>query len=241
MVTARAVVLAYFLEGDWTPLAKEATSYASAAAAWHSSVGIVAAAIAALATSRAGKAAEARTLLQHVTSLLERVAPTMYAHSVAVVVAATAVWDLEAREHAATYRRLALDLLLAAAGDTGFGPFELHVARMSALLGDASQAQDYFERARRKLDAHGYTHMRAILDYDQAGTLMRAGATDWAQIITLLDAALESFHAHGMLGWAARAAAQKQALATTLRSSQPTDRQHPTGMTAYCTNHRRIA
>ena len=118
-----------------------------------------------------------------------------------------------------------------------FIPLELVVARMSTLLGDVGEAQDYFERARNTIDAHGLTHMRAILDYDQARALIRAGVTDRTRIITLLDAALEDFRAHGMLDWAARVAEQKDALttipATATRSGAQGEHQYPAGLTEH--------
>jgi len=228
---SRTVLLAYFLDGDWELLSAEAVEYATSAAARRSSAGMVAAAFAALSVSRAGNPTEARALLQHITSAAEHVAPTTYAHNVCVFYAATVVWDLAATEYAATYRRLTLDLLLAGVGTPPFIPLELVVARMSTLLGDVGEAQDYFARARSKIDAHGLTHMRAILDYDQARALIRTGVTDRTRIITLLDAALEGLRSHGMLGWAARVAEQKEALTTIPRSGAPADRQYPAGLT----------
>jgi DNA-binding NarL/FixJ family response regulator len=106
---------------------------------------------------------------------------------------------------------------------------------MSALLGNFGEAQDYFERARDIVDADGRTHIRAIIAYDQARTLIRAGVTDHNRIVAQLDAALEGFHAHGMLGWAARGAAQKEALTTipapAARSGAQGNRQYPAGLT----------
>jgi DNA-binding CsgD family transcriptional regulator len=232
----RSVTLSYFLDGDWTALAAEAGGYAAGAAAARRPLGLVAAAVAALAASRVGKAADARALLGHVTSLAEGVPPTTYAQNVVVGFAALAVWELEAAEYARSHRRLALDLLRAGIGDTGAGPLELFVARMATLLGDVDEAQDYFERARRKLDADGRTHVRAILDYDQARALIRAGVVDRARIAALLDAALEGFHAHGMLGWAARAAGRRAELvrAATAAPDPPggAPRRQPSGLTA---------
>ncbi|HEU5101786.1 MAG TPA: AAA family ATPase, partial [Roseiflexaceae bacterium] len=233
---SRGVLLAYFLDGDWDLLSAEAVEYATSAAARRSWAGLVAAAFAALSASRAGNPTEARALLQHITSAAEQVAPTTYAHNVAVFYAATVVWDLEATEYAATYRRLTLDLLLAGVGTPPFIPLELVVARMSALLGDVGEAQEYFERARSTIDTNGLTHMRAILDYDQARALIHAGVTDRTRIIAFLDAALEGFRSHGMPGWAARVAEQKEALATipatATRSGAQADHRYPAGLTA---------
>lgn len=229
---SRAIVFAYFLDGDWASLATEAVGYATSAAAKRSSVGMVAAAMAALSASRAGNPPEARLLLQHLTLAMEGVAPTTYAQSVVLAFAGTAVWELEATEYAAAYRRLTLELLCAGVGATGLGPLELWVARMSTLLGDVGEAQDYFARARSQLDADGLTHLRAIVDYDQAWSLIRAGATERARILALLDVALGGFRAHGMIDWARRASEQKEALTTSARSGAAADGQYLAGLTA---------
>jgi len=216
---SRAAVLAYFLDGDWPQLAEMALEYATSKAAKHSSVGSVAAGIAVFSLARAGDVAQARELLRHVTSVVEYASPTTYAQSVAIVWPASTVWDLEAKEYAITYRRLALDLLNTGVSVTGFGPLEQYVARMATLLGDFGEAQEYFERAKSRLDGQGLTHYRAIVDYDQACALIRAGAGDLGhtgdrvRIAELLDGAIEAFRSHGMLGWAARAEEQKEALA----------------------------
>jgi hypothetical protein len=107
-------------------------------------VGLVAAAYAALAASRAGDVTQARTLLEHVTSLAERAGPTTYAQSVVVGAASITVWELREVRLAARYRRLVRDLQDAGAGDTVFGPLELLQARMATLLGDFDEAQDWF-------------------------------------------------------------------------------------------------
>ena len=98
--------------------------------------------------------------------------------------------------------------------DTGFGPIDLYLARMFTLLGNSTEARDHFERARKRLDANGSTHLRAIVDYDQACSLMRAGMTDKTHIIKLLDAAISGFRSHGMPGWAKSATERKEALIT---------------------------
>lgn len=158
-------------------------------------------------------------MLQHFTSAVEHTAPTTYVNTTSVPVAATVVWDLEAHEYAATYRRLVLGMMSAGVGDHFLGPLELFVARMSALLGDVGEAQGNFDRARRKLDENGLTHVRGIVDYDQARTLMGSAMADRARIAELLDAATAAFGAHGMLGWVGRAALQKEALATASGTS----------------------
>jgi DNA-binding CsgD family transcriptional regulator/transcriptional regulator with XRE-family HTH domain len=228
---SRAGIIAYFLGGDWGQFAEEVGEYAASVAARRSSIGMVAAGYAAFSANRAGNAAGARALLQHVTPVLERMPATNYAHSHAVALAGIAVWELEAVEYAATYRRLTVDLLEAGVGSTVLGPLELWVARMSTLRGDFDEAQAYFEQARSRLDAPGADHLRGIVDYDQACALIRAGVTDSTRIARLLDAASHTFRSHGMLGWAGLAAERKEALMTARRSGSSADRQHPAGLT----------
>jgi hypothetical protein len=224
---SRAVTLAYFLDGGWVALAAEAAGYATSSAAHRSPIGLVAAALAALSTCRAGDVPATRELLQHVTSIAERLPATMYAQSVGIAFASTAVWELRAIDYAATYQRLILRLVHAGVGDPpGFGPFDLLLARMAALLGHAGEALDYFERARRKLNALGITHVRAIVDYDEASTLMRWDSADRPRITALLDEALQAFHAHEMQWWASRAAEQKERLMAAAGSCAARDRQY---------------
>jgi ATP/maltotriose-dependent transcriptional regulator MalT len=212
VATGLAFVLAYFLDGEWPVLADATARYAISADTARSPVGIMAAAFAALSSGRAGDPAAARAMLEHFTSAVDHMAPRTYTQVTSVPIAATAVWDLEAAELAATYRRLVLNMLTAGVGDHLFGPLELWVARMSALSGDDRDAEDNFELARRKLDARGLTHVRGIVDYDQARTQLRSGSSDRVRIAELLDAAADAFRAHGMLGWAERAALQKEQL-----------------------------
>ena len=62
------------------------------------------------------------------------------------------------------------------------------------------------------LEASGQRPHRAIADYDEALTLLRAGSTDHARISALLDAARAQSRALGMEGWTARALRQAELL-----------------------------
>ena len=209
---SRPIGIAYFLDGDWAPLAAEMREFATSPAAVRKTVGSVAAAFAALAANRVGDLAQAATLLEHVTSIVERAGPTTYAQSAAVAAASITVWELRAVQFAARHRQLVLDLQAAGTGDTIFGPLGLLRARMSTLLGDFEDAQECFRQARRSLDANGYSHLRAILDYDEACALVSAGSPDRARVNGLLDSAARGFEVYGMAGWFVRAMAQRQTL-----------------------------
>jgi len=209
---SRAIFIAYLLDDDWEPLAAEAWEFATSNAARRSPAGMVAATMAALSMGRAGDTAGAGAVLNHITPIAGRRLLTAYAQNIVVTFAAVVTWELEAVEHASTYRNLTLQLLEAGIRYDCFGPLELLVARMSSLLGDFSQAQDYFERAKRRLDEQGAAYLEPIMEYDQACSLIRAGVTDHARVVGLLDAALEGFRSHGMLGWVKRAAERKEAL-----------------------------
>ena len=187
---SRAAVLAYFLDGDWPQLAQVTLEYATSTAAKRSSVGSVAAGIASLAWP-APVTWRRHAICWSMSRRSSNVRHRRRMPRAWMLWPASVVWDLEATEYAATYRRLALDLLDTGVGITGFGPLEQYVARMSTLLGDFGEAQEHFERAKSRLQEPGLSHYRAIVDYDQACALIRARVSDQAQIVELLDAALE--------------------------------------------------
>ena len=166
----------------------------------------------ALAYERVGASAEARRLLGILTPPLQRTPPTAWVQNGAVGQAATAAWSLGDRAFAATYRRLALDLIAAGVGDFPTTSNELTVARMATLLGDMAEAREYFARARTVLDVGGQHPLRAIADYDEAlartrnaerGT--RSRRPDAAHTSALLEAALAAFRELSMTAWTRRA------------------------------------
>ena len=215
MATTRAIGVGYYLDADWPALAAAGKAYATSEAAAHSPVGLVAAAFATLAAARAGDAAAARALLEHVTPVAERMGPTAYAQSVALAAATSASWELRDAKHAATYYRLILELMATGVGCSVFGPLELQLARMVSLIGNHSAARVNFERARAATKALDLPHVSAIADYDEAVALIREGSADRTSIEALLDSAGESFLAQEMLGWHKRAADQKRRLSGT--------------------------
>ncbi|HEU5318963.1 MAG TPA: AAA family ATPase, partial [Chloroflexota bacterium] len=193
MATTRAIGVGYYLDADWPTLAAAGRAYATSEAAVHSPVGLVAAAFAALAATRAGDAVAAHALLRDVTSVAERMGPGAYAQSVALGAAASAAWELADATHAATYYRLVLELVDAGAGCSVFGPLVLQLARMASLLSDHRAARAHLACARQETEALDLPHVRAIADYDEALVLLRAGDPDPMRIAALLDAAADAF------------------------------------------------
>jgi DNA-binding CsgD family transcriptional regulator len=118
--------------------------------------------------------------------------------------AGEAVWELSAIEHAHSYQRLALDLIAAGVADAPLGSTALTVARMAALLKDDVEASAWFARARSELETDGGRPLRAIVDYDEALALVRAGSHERARIAALLEAAVPAFRALGMDSWERR-------------------------------------
>lgn len=215
--TAVASILAYFLDGDWPALALRAARATADPKSGRGPLGLTAAAFAVFGHNRAGNEAEARRLLEALTPVLERAEPTMYIYNGCVDRAATTVWELAAAELAPRYRRLALDLIAANIGDGPMKTNELIAARMSALLGEMTEAGTYFARARVVLDASGHRPLRAIADHDEALALIRAGSKDTAHVTMLLDAALARFRALGMDGWEKRVHALRESLIAPTR------------------------
>jgi DNA-binding CsgD family transcriptional regulator len=202
--TAVESILADYLEGDWPRLAEEAARFATDPQAGQGPLGLIAANFATRNYSRAGNVAQARRFLTALTAVLERVSPTMYLYNGAVDRGATTVWELGAVEFAETYRRLALDLLAEGFHGAPLCTNALTVARMSSLLGDRDEAEVYFAHARSTTEAGEQRPLRAITDYDEALSLIRASSSNHAQMGALLDAALAQFRALGMAGWEQR-------------------------------------
>lgn len=223
--------LSYYLDGDWPALAEARARPLTDADMARVPIQLPAAAWAARAFVQAGRSAEAQRLLVALTPVLEQMHPRMWVHNGAVVLAATAVWELGATAYAARYRRLARALLAAGVGDFPIGSIELTVARMAALVGDMAEAHDAFARARARLEADGRRPERAIVDYDEALALLRAGSGDHGRIAVLLDAAAAQFGALDMAGWAARAAERLRELNETHAGSLRSAPRYSDGLT----------
>jgi DNA-binding CsgD family transcriptional regulator len=154
--------------------------------------------MAVFAHARGKNRREAKRLLEALTPVLERLEPTTLNHNGAVSLSAAAVWELREERFAERFRRLALDVIAAGVGDYPTTSNELTVARMSSLLGDSSEADEHFARARAVLEASGQRPVRAIVDHDEA---VASGRTE------LAASAVLEFEVRGMSGWEDRARA----------------------------------
>lgn len=192
-----ASLLAYLTEGDWAALARRATRCAAGREAARGPLGPAWAALAIVNLSRTGEEDQCRRLLAALTPVLDRLGPAAFRQSACVFRAGEAVWRFSATDHAADYRRLALELVTAGVPDAPLASNALTVARMAALQGDDEEAGVWFTRARSELDADGRRPLRAIVDYDEALARRRAGLSDGAR----LDRALAAFTALGMASW----------------------------------------
>jgi DNA-binding CsgD family transcriptional regulator len=198
-------LLAYLTDGDWRELGARAARLSAEPETGRTPLGPPWASLAVVNLSRAGAEAECRRLLDALTPVLHRLGPAGFRQAPCVCRAADAVWELSATEYAASYRRLARELIAAGVADAAVGSAALTVARMAALLGEDAEAADWFARARTALEADGRRPLRAIVDYDEARALRRAGSPDAARIATLRQAALEAFRELGMDSWERRA------------------------------------
>ncbi len=232
METGMATGDAYYLDGDWSALARVATRFVENPEAARSPLGLFVAANAAIDYSRAGNLMEARRILTALLAILPGMPPTMYVHNGTVNIAATSVWELGAVEFAATCRELALDLIAARIGGHFMGSHELTAARMAALLRDMPEASTYFMRARTVLETSGQQLLRAIVDYDEALALLYTHSTDHARISLLLDAALEQFRTLGMQAWLKRTLEQQEQLALRRHPTSSAKQVYPDNLTA---------
>jgi ATP/maltotriose-dependent transcriptional regulator MalT len=200
-----ASLLAYLTEGDWPELGARAAQLSAEPETGRTPLGPAWASLAVVNLSRAGAGTECRRLLGALTPVLQRLGPAGFRQAPCVCRAGDAVWELSATEYAAAYRRLALDLVAAGMADAASGSAVLTVARMAALQGEHAEAGRWFERARIALEADGRRPLRAIVDYDEALALLRAGSRDTTRIAELRQAALDAIRALGMESWERRA------------------------------------
>jgi transcriptional regulator with XRE-family HTH domain len=208
------VGFAYFLGGDWRHLARELARYADDAGAARAPMRAIVWAYRALCASHTGTAGDARVWLEHIGRVVGGMPATAYGSNQVLGTTTTVVWELEDVEGAAVYHELLERLQQAGVGDAiAFGPFELSKARMAALMGSVSEAQEQFDRARRKMAATGSEPHRAIIDLDEARALIRWQTADEARIASLLDTSADSFRRHRMFGWARRAVEFRKTLA----------------------------
>lgn len=208
-------VLGEYGDADWSRLAQAFAQIATDPQTGRGVMGLTAANFAVLNHLRAGNPAEARRFLALITPVLERIPPTTYLYNGGLDRAGTTVWELEAVEYAGAYQRLALALLAAGLEGSPYRSNALTVARMAALAGDLKEAARYFTHARQVTEVGGQRPLRAIVDYDEALALVRAGSPDRSRIESLLNAALAQFRTLAMTPW------EQRALALQARVSAP--------------------
>lgn len=203
-------LLAYLLDGDYHALAAGLARFLASDDAVHGPHGLLVAGLLAVARVRTGRDEEARRLLATLTPLLLASPPRTYVLNIAVASAAIAIWELALAEFAGEYESLARRLEAAGVGGTFFGVNDLTIARMRTLAGDSSGAAGGFARARAISEANGQRPLRAIVDYDEALAMIRAGRPgDRAHIERLLDAADAQCADLGMEVWRRRVASYR--------------------------------
>ena len=119
--------------------------------------------LAARAFGEAGNDGGAQALLADLVPVLAELEPTTLNHNGAVANVTLAAWLLDAREHAAVLRSLALALIDAGVGDYPGTSRELAVAQAAALAGDTLDALDYLQRARAVLERSGQRPLLAAV------------------------------------------------------------------------------
>src|SRR5581483_1748887 len=200
--------------GDWAVLAERYGAISRDASLRWGTGQLGAGALAVYALAQLGRREEVEGLLEDFTPALRLSRPTDLAHGGCVCNISGAIWDLELRPWAGTYRQLALELLDAGLGDLSGHSQELAVARMAGLEGDLDEAFAYFARARSVLDRSGQRPLRAVVDHDEAVLRARHGLPGGE---ALAGVARAEFARIGMTMWLERA----DALAATLRRQPP--------------------
>ncbi len=214
-------LMAEYLGGDWKAIGEYWSRVVGDPRLGERTIGLDDAALAALAQVRAGNQPEARRLLEALTPVVAAMEPTLWLLNGAVDFGGAAVWALGAAELAPVYRTAARALIAADHGDFPGGSHELTTARMASLLGNHQEAETYFARARLTLEASGQRPLRAIVDYDEAVALARAGRGDPLRREHLLNSALAVFRELGMEPWVGLAeAALNQAVQRDHRRSE---------------------
>lgn len=210
----------YLLEyvgGDWRGVAELYSRLAFDPSFGRPWLGPNAAAIAAFAYVRLGEPNAAGRLLDQAVAALAAVGPTVPTAYGALERAVAAAWELRSDRHVSALTRLVRAARRQGSGDR---PLALIRARVAALAGDASGASLEFDRAREALTATGQRPLRAIVDYDEALALHRAGEPGAEP---LLAAAQAQFEELGMTWWLERAADLEREVAEW--------RRYPAGLT----------
>lgn len=224
--------ISYYVTGDWQALEAGAASFVFTHDRDALIFGLAPFAAAAFIHSQSGNAAEARRILSLIMPIAMQMAATDQWQDAVVDFAATAIWQLQLVELAAPCHRLALDLIAAGITTGPVGVQELNAARMAALLGNVQEAKARFEAARQALDVSGRRHVRAIVDFDEAQALLRAGSGERSRILALLDTAIDAFRSIGMPTWVRRALSLREAVDSVPLTVAVPERAYPDGLTS---------
>jgi DNA-binding CsgD family transcriptional regulator len=199
---AVATAIGYLTGADWGRITAPLVDFATSPRAAGTPFGFVALNLALVAASSAGDRDTVLRLLPEHLRALAALPVDLNEWAAGRDCGATAVWQLEAAEHAAAYLNLAqrgLDEDACACWSNAAAS----AARMAALLGDRARATALFARARRNFERTGRQPLLPITDLDEARALIRNGAGADPRVLGLLQGAEAGFRRFGMLPWIA--------------------------------------
>jgi DNA-binding CsgD family transcriptional regulator len=222
----RALLADYQTEPD-EELAELFFSYLSDPATAQRTIAFDDAALTVHLLARTGQRERAQPLLAQVVEVLPRLEPRLWLLNGTVAFAGSAAWILKDHDAAPRIRDSALAVLEGGHDDFPCSSIWLTVARMAWLAGDADESAAAFGRARSHLEASDQRPLRAIVDHDEALTLVDGTFGARLRAYELAMKAHDQFVALGMTGWRDRAAA----LLGTLSEHGAADRALPGGLT----------
>lgn len=112
------------------------------------------------------------------------------------------LWLLDRRDHLSVVETALREKVLPTDFRFPMTDTRLALARLRALEGRHSEARQWFDAARKTLDAQAARPLRAVVDHDEALMFMRIG--DWSSAGPLIDTATQEFERLGMTGWTRR-------------------------------------
>jgi DNA-binding CsgD family transcriptional regulator len=193
--------LRWFVDADW-PAAARALEGGATDRRLFPWMGLIYGAMASYAYARANEPEKAAKLLRHVLPALAHAPPRDINQNGGVCFAAAAAWELDEQAVAPALHRAAHALIDAGVGDHWYVSNELAVAQTAALVGNLEDALAWFQRARVALEANGKRPVRAIVHFDEALALHRAGRPGAGPPLARARAEFERL---GMTQWVERA------------------------------------
>ena len=154
--------------------------------------------------ARLGDTDAALASFESVIAPIQRTPPWVLALHRVVSDAAETLWFLDRTDHADVIEAALRTKVLEPDFRRSMMDGRLSMGRICALTGRDDEAREWFDEARRVLEAQGAAPLRAIVDFDEALLWVRRGVPGRAH--ALLDQATGAFHALGMTGWVGRAA-----------------------------------